>query len=84
MSPGPRIAIYNTSSGFVSPSIECFAYAASITDVDVERAIAEKVQGEALDAGIYLAKWNSEHGTTQYIFTVTVETHHTHRVEVTP
>lgn len=84
MPPGPRIAIYNTSHGFISPSVECFAYAASVADVDVERAIAETVQGEALAAGVYVAKYPTEHGTTEYIFTVAVETHHTHRVEVAP
>jgi hypothetical protein len=84
MPPGSRIAIYTTSAGFVSPSVACFAYAASNFDGDVERAFAETAQGEALPAGIYVAKWPSEHGTSEYVFTVRVETHRTHHVEVAP
>lgn len=79
----PRIRIYNTASGFVSPSIECIAYAASIADVDIERAIAEKAQGEALSPGVYIAKWHgSKGGETEYIFTVEVESSYTHHVKV--
>lgn len=83
MPPGPRIYIHGTSSGFVSPNIMCSAYAASIADADVERAIAEKVQGEALAEGIYVAKWVTERGVfITYVFKVVVETHTTHHVEV--
>lgn len=84
-SGGIRIAIYNTSSGFVSPSPECITYSVSIFDGDMERAIAEKAQTEALAAGNYVAKWADEHcNVIEYLFSVRVETAATHHVEVMP
>lgn len=84
MPPGPRIDIYNTSEGYVSPSPNCETYAASAADSMIERAIADAAQRERFAPGVYIAKWETEHGRSEYIFTVRIETHRTHHVEVEP